>query len=124
MGSSFATLLTRLATGRAISTPEAIWPALVRAATFDAMKRDGETLIPHAAAAWAGGHEGFLHAGRNERWREALSEADVALYRRRAQADLPGALGRWLAAGRLGSADPSVTADLRSRTRHGLPLRV
>lgn len=103
--------MRRIAAFLSIDIPDTIWPALVQAATFDAMKRDGEALIPHANAAWEGGHAGFLHSGKNERWLDALSEAEIALYRERAQKELPAALSRWLSAGRLASADPRTTPD-------------
>jgi aryl sulfotransferase len=103
--------MRRIAAFLNIVTPEAVWPSLVQAARFDAMKRNGETLIPHAKIAWEGGHVGFLHAGSNQRWRDRLSDADIALYHERAKKDLPPALSRWLSAGRLASADPRTTAD-------------
>jgi aryl sulfotransferase len=102
--------MRRIAAFLKLDPPETMWPALVQAATFDAMRRDGEKLIPHASAAWTGGHEGFLHAGRNERWRSALGEADIALYRARAAAELPPAHSRWLAAGR-STGDPRLLLD-------------
>ena len=66
------------------------------------MRRDGASLMPFAKAAWTGGHEDFIYAGKNERWRGVLTEADVALYRTRAAQELDPALNRWLAHGREG----------------------
>jgi aryl sulfotransferase len=102
--------MRRIADFLRIETPASLWPDLVRAATFDAMKRDGAALMPHATAAWAGGHEGFIYEGRNERWREALTGSDVTLYRERAARELSPALNRWLDAGREGG-DPKASLN-------------
>ncbi len=87
-----------------------VWPELVHAATFEQMRRDGEALMPFAKAAWTEGHESFIYAGKNERWRDALTEADVALYRASAAQELSAGLNRWLAEGRRG-ADPATTSN-------------
>jgi aryl sulfotransferase len=96
--------MRRIAAFLNIETPTALWPALVRAATFDQMRNDGEALMPFAKHAWTGGHESFIYAGKNERWRDALTEEDIARYRARAAAELAPGLKAWLAAGR--SASP------------------
>jgi aryl sulfotransferase len=91
--------MRRIAAFLGLEVPDAAWPALVKAATFDAMKRDGQTIMPFAAAAWDGGHEAFINSGKNERWRDALSPADIALYRKRAAAEFTSDLDRWLTHG-------------------------
>lgn len=102
--------MRRIARFLEIDVAPAVWPELVHAATFEQMRRDGEALMPFAKHAWTEGHESFIYAGKNERWREALTEADVALYRSRAAQELSPALNRWLAEGRRG-ADPATTSD-------------
>jgi aryl sulfotransferase len=82
----------------------------VEAATFASMKREGAALLPMAEAGFDGGSDGFIFAGRNERWREALSEADVALYRARAAREMGAGLNQWLAQGRRGG-DPRAAAE-------------
>jgi aryl sulfotransferase len=102
--------MRRIADFLHISTPPGLWPDLVNAATFDTMKRDGQALMPHAGAAFEGGHDGFIHSGRNERWRNALAPEDIAHYRARAAKELPPALNAWLERGR-GQTDPRTLAD-------------
>lgn len=92
--------MRRIARFLDVAIDPTLWPALVRAATFEEMRRDGAVLMPFARAAWTAGHESFIYAGRNERWREILSEDDVSLYRERAAKELPAALDRWLILGR------------------------
>lgn len=102
--------MRRIADFLEIDPPVVVWPDLVRAATFEAMKRDGKALMPNAGIAFQDGHDGFIYAGTNERWREALDETDVALYRKRAAKELSPALDRWLTAGRA-TADPQTSPD-------------
>lgn len=102
--------MQRIARFLEIDTPPELWPQLVSAATFEQMRRDGAVLMPHANAAWTGGHEAFIHAGRNQRWRDALTEDDVAAYRRRAEQALSPALNRWLSEGRLATGSEPATS--------------
>ncbi len=44
-----------------IPVDEEIWPSLVQAATFEAMKRDGDTLLAGFERGFEGGHRSFLH---------------------------------------------------------------
>jgi aryl sulfotransferase len=98
--------MRRIADFLKIKTPAALWPDLVRAATFEQMRSDGVALMPFAKAAWTGGHETFIYSGKNERWRNALTEADIARYRSRAANEMSPALNAWLATGRRGAGEP------------------
>lgn len=102
--------MRRIAAFLGIETPAALWPQLVEAATFASMKRDGTALLPMIDAGFQGGADGFIYAGRNERWREALSEDDVAFYRARAAREMSPGLNLWLAQGRRGG-DPRAAGD-------------
>ena len=102
--------MRRIAAFLGIETPASLWPDLVRAATFEVMRRDGAQLMPFAKAAWTGGHESFIYSGTNERWRDVLTDDDVALYRSRATRELSPALSRWLSKGRE-SGDPRRASD-------------
>jgi aryl sulfotransferase len=92
--------MRRIAKFLKIDTPPALWPSLVKAATFDQMRSDGDALMPFAKQAWTGGHESFIYVGKNERWRDALTEVDIARYRSRAAGELAPALNAWLERGR------------------------
>ncbi len=94
-----------------IETPDDLWPNLVEAATFDAMKRNGEAILAGVERAFHKGHETFLHKGTNDRWRGVLNEDDLALYEERARAELSPALNRWLEQGRLRAGDPESSED-------------
>jgi aryl sulfotransferase len=89
--------MRRIADFLGIETPKSLWPQLVEAATFEAMRREGKSLMPTADTAFEGGHEGFLFQGRNQRWRDVLTEEDITLYRTTATRELPPDLNTWLA---------------------------
>ena len=103
--------MQRIADFLSIEVPETVWPSLVEAATFDAMKRDGDSLLGGLKMAFKGGHESFLHQGVNNRWREVLTPEDLALYHQRVEAELSPGLRRWLEVGRVQAGDPALAAD-------------
>ncbi len=100
--------MARIAAFLGIETPPALWPKLVEAATFEAMKRDGAALLPALGAAFDRGSDRFLNKGVNGRWRDVLTDEDVDLYRRREAAELSPGLLRWLEEGRLRAGDPKT----------------
>ncbi|MEO8927358.1 MAG: sulfotransferase domain-containing protein [Caulobacteraceae bacterium] len=103
--------MKRIADFLAIEVAEELWPRLVAAATFEAMKRDGGTLMAGAERGFRNGHETFLHSGTNERWRGIFTDADLELYRRKIEAALsPGLIG-WLEGGRRLAGDPREAPD-------------
>ena len=93
-----------------IDTPDALWPELVEAATFDNMKKDGASLLPGIEMAVKGGHQTFLNKGTNGQWKGVLMPADIATYRNRAEQELPPGLNDWLENGRK-VGDPKMSAD-------------
>jgi aryl sulfotransferase len=103
--------MRRIANFLEIETPPTLWPQLVHAATFEQMQQDGEALMPMAKFAWDGGAKDFIYAGKNERWRDVLTEEDIALYRERAARELDPALNDWLAHGRRGADDPPASPN-------------
>jgi len=103
--------MRRIAGFLEIAAAPALWPELVHAATFEQMRRDGDALMPTAKGGWAGGAADFLHAGRNGRWREALTDEDVAAYRAQAEHEMSPALNRWLREGRRGAGDPATSPE-------------
>jgi aryl sulfotransferase len=103
--------MKRVAEFLEIKTPDHIWPRLVEAASFEAMKRDGGRLMPQVERLFVGGHQNFFHKGTNNRWRDVLTEADVNLYERKIRAELTPALIRWLTEGRLVAGNPRTSPD-------------
>jgi aryl sulfotransferase len=102
--------MKRISAFLGIDTPDALWPELVEAATFDKMKNEGAALLPGIEMAFKGGHQSFLNKGTNGRWRDVLTKDDVARYRERAAAEMSPGLNDWLENGRKGG-DPKVAKD-------------
>ena len=103
--------MRRVAEFLGIAVPDALWPELVDAAGFEAMKRDGPTLIPMAEAMWEGGSGRFLHKGTNGRWRDLFDASDLACYERRVAREFAPGLAAWLEGGRGVAGDPRASAD-------------
>jgi aryl sulfotransferase len=103
--------MRRIADFLEIAATPALWPELVHAATFEQMRRDGDALMPTAKGGWPAGAADFIYAGKNERWREALTDEDVAAYRAEAEHEMSPALNRWLREGRRGAGDPATSPE-------------
>jgi len=94
-----------------ITTPDALWPQLVAAASFESMKREGGSLMPQLDSLLDRGHQNFFYKGTNSRWRSVLTDLDVDLYEQKIKAELSPALIRWLTDGRLVAGDPVASPD-------------
>jgi aryl sulfotransferase len=97
--------VARLAAFLGIAHPPGLMAAIVEAARFESMRRDGAALAPNAPEVWEGGMDRFLHQGRNGRWRGVLEAEDIDAYEA-LMAPLPAACRRWVASGRLAAGDP------------------
>lgn len=99
--------MRRIADFLGIFVPEAMWPELVSMADFDAMRRDGDTLMAAVASLFQGGSQRFFFKGTNERWRGIFRDEDLALYDATVQTMLLPECAKWVASGRLESGDPA-----------------
>ena len=102
--------MRRVAEFLSIEPPRQVWPSLVQAATFEAMKRDGKTLLGLANDFFEGGSDRFLFKGSNGRWRDVMTADDLALYEKAATRFTPG-LAHWIENGRLVAGDPRAALD-------------
>jgi len=95
------TEIQRLAGFLDIDVPEERWDSLLAEITIDAMRRDarGANNEDPAAMIFEGGVARFLYKGTNGRWRDVLTDDDLAMYDE-AAATLDPALRRWLEGGR------------------------
>lgn len=94
-----------------IDTPETLLDELATAARFETMKAQGEELLPKLREAFDHGSERFLNKGVNGRWRDVMSEADLARYDAIARRKFSPALADWIEKGRLLTGDPREAAD-------------
>lgn len=72
--------MRRMAAFLEIEVPDQAWGTIVEAVSFAEMKQQGDLYAPGGGQFWKGGAAAFLHKGTNERWREVLSEDELALY--------------------------------------------
>ena len=94
-----------------IDTPPDRLATLAKAAEFDSMKANGEALLPKIGQYFDNGPQRFLNKGTNGRWRDILTEADLARYEAVFRRKVSPACADWLEHGRLGAGDPRSAAD-------------
>jgi aryl sulfotransferase len=93
--------MRRIALFLDIEVEEALWPKLIKAAGFDAMKEKANELLPEADAIWQGGGNTFLHKGTNGRWRGTVSQVDLEAYDAKVKNEFSPELAQWCESGRL-----------------------
>jgi aryl sulfotransferase len=105
--------MRRIAEFLDIPIDEELWPTLVQAATFGAMKANANQTHGDIGFAFKNGADGFIFKGTNGRWRGILSADELQLYESAAEKLEPG-LRTWLEKGRLdgiaGMQSPAVKA--------------
>lgn len=84
-----------------IEPSEAAWPRILEHCGFDYMKRNAEAVGPLGARNLVGGSASFFHKGSNGRWREVLTDQDIAAYEQAVAANLDPDCARWLATGEM-----------------------
>jgi aryl sulfotransferase len=77
------------------------WDDAVEHCTFDWMKQNSDQSAPAYGHVFEGGSKSFINKGTNDRWRDALSEEEVALYEQTAIDELGPECAAWLATGDL-----------------------
>jgi aryl sulfotransferase len=98
--------MRRIAGFLGIGIEEHLWPSLVQAAGFEAMRTAGDELMPFTKVMFTDGSRRFFNKGVNGRWREVLAEDDLVLYEARVRKTLTPGLAAWLEGGRRSTGDP------------------
>ena len=80
---------------------EAKWEEMVLHCTFDYMKENAPESAPLQGSLWAGGAKTFVNKGTNGRWRDTLTDEDVAMCEKRCDDELGADCARWLATGQM-----------------------
>jgi aryl sulfotransferase len=91
--------MRRVASFVGVPIDERTFPAQVQAATFESMKENADKIVPFASRVWKGGGDQFINKGTNGRWREVLSEEDLALYAAARDRELTQDAANWLTHG-------------------------
>lgn len=103
--------MRRVANFLGIDIAEDLWPELVEAAGFKAMKKAAEQLMPEAGGIWKGGGKTFINKGTNRRWEGVCRPEDLARYGTKAEAEFSPSLAAWCEHGRLIAGDPREVPD-------------
>ena len=103
--------MRRIAEFLDIEVPRDIWPSLVEAASFDAMKGAAEQLMPLAEGLWKGGGNTFINKGTNRRWEGVVNPDDLARYEAKVDAEFSPSLADWFELGRLIVGEPRELPD-------------
>lgn len=77
-------------------------PLLLHHCSFDYMKAHAGKVAPLGGGLWQDGPGRFIHKGTNGRWRDVLTEGDVARYLELAERNLGAECAAWLERGALG----------------------
>lgn len=91
--------MRRVAAFLDIDIPESKWPAVVDRCSFESM-RDVEGGSDPMGGFFEGGTKGFIFKGTNGRWRDVLTDDEIAAYHRRVAETLPADAATWIENGR------------------------
>jgi aryl sulfotransferase len=87
--------IRRIAVFLGIEHPEHAWAEIAESCRFETVKKNADQITGDMRWGFKGGNQTFFYKGTNGRWKEVLTEGDLALYRR-AMEELPANLARWL----------------------------
>lgn len=86
--------MRRVAAFLGIEIPESTCPALIERCTFEGMKSRSAEISDFVR--YDGGADAFLYKGTNDRWRDVLTDDEVARYQSRVAGLLPPGAVTWL----------------------------
>jgi aryl sulfotransferase len=96
--SDLAGEMRRVADFLEIRVPEARWPELVERCGFESMRSRGDEIGTFHL--FEGGSQSFLFKGTNGRWRDVLTQDELARYAKRVAEVLPADAAEWLERGK------------------------
>ncbi len=82
-----------------IEVPENAWSNIVEAVSFKTMKSKADDYVPGGGIFWNGGAQTFMNKGTNGRWKEVLSDTELAQYDDACQRALSDDCREWLETG-------------------------
>jgi aryl sulfotransferase len=91
--------IARVAVFLEIDLPPETLQRIAELVGFDNMKRDADKLVPGRGTRFQGGAKIFIFKGTNGRWRDVLTEDDLALYPAAVARDLTPECAAWLEKG-------------------------
>jgi hypothetical protein len=100
--------MRRLSAFLGVPVDEDVWPKLVAAASFSAMKAHADEAAPGAHLGEWRSNDAFFRRARMGEWPSVLSAESQALYDKLYGARLDPALKLWLEGGRAAAGDPKT----------------
>jgi len=94
--------MRRIANFLGLTVPEGLWPSVVERCTFESMRARGDEIGPFEFV-FEGGANSFLYKGTNGRWRDVLTEEELAQYQHRVTELLSPEAAEWMEHGSLAS---------------------
>jgi aryl sulfotransferase len=91
--------IRRIAAFCDLTVDDDAWPAILAATGLDAMRNEARGADDPLSTVFEGGADRFFFTGRPDRWRDVLTNDDLALYET-AAAHLDPTLRTWLERGR------------------------
>jgi aryl sulfotransferase len=88
--------MRRVARRLDIAIDEGLFPELVAAAGFDAMRERADEIVPDATVGILADNRAFFHSGRNGQWQDLLDEAGRRRYAERVTQLAPADLVEWV----------------------------
>jgi len=75
---------------------EKMMPGILDRISFGSMKKNFSNIMPEANDIWKGGGKTFMNKGTNGRWKDVLSDAELAQYDKAVARTLTPDAARWL----------------------------
>jgi hypothetical protein len=88
--------MRKLARGLGIVVPEQRWPELVKAATFDEMRKHASEVGPNQTENIWRNPTDFFHSGKSGQWRDLLGAQGLARYRTRVAGLIDDTFSEWV----------------------------
>jgi aryl sulfotransferase len=98
--------MRRLAVFLRVPLDQHLWPELIAAASFGAMRTRADELAPGAHAGEWRSNANFFRKARLGEWRAVLSAENLALYEALTTKRIEPRLKAWLEGGRVAAGDP------------------
>jgi aryl sulfotransferase len=106
--------MRRLAARLGVTIPEELWLDLVKAATFQEMRKHADDIVPNSTESVWHDNARFFNKGTSGQWRELLDEEELRRYQSRIMELADPDLVVWL---HQGSADLTCVHEITSQSR-------
>ncbi|WNN90162.1 sulfotransferase domain-containing protein [Gloeocapsopsis dulcis] len=94
-----ATQIQQIAEFLDITIDESKWSIIFEHCSFNYMKQHASKMVPLEGVFWEGGAQTFIYKGTNGRWKDILTEEDIAKYEETSLRNLGQECAHWLATG-------------------------